>query len=43
MSDVYLEKRTRYALDLLMTYTEALKPVRDRLCSGLADFSNGMS
>ena len=43
MSDVYLEKRTRYALDQLITYTEALKPVRDRLCAGLADFSNGMS
>lgn len=43
MSDAYLEKRTRYALDLLHTYTTALKPVREQLCAGLAEFSNGMS
>lgn len=42
-SDEYLEKRTRYALDLLHTYAAALQPVRGQLCAGLADFGNGMS
>lgn len=43
MSDTYLADRTRYALDLLHTYAAALKPVRGKLCAGLAEFSNGMS
>lgn len=43
ISDEYLEKRTRYALEQLLTYSAALKPVRNQLCAGLADFPNGMS
>ncbi|MDK2779028.1 MAG: NAD(P)H-dependent oxidoreductase [Pseudomonadota bacterium] len=42
-SDEYLEKRTKYALGLLITYTEALKPQRTALAAGLQDYPNGMS
>jgi len=42
-SDEYLDKRARYAVDQLKTYTEALAPKRESLTAGLDDFPNGMS
>ncbi|WP_369982681.1 NADPH-dependent FMN reductase [Thalassolituus sp.] len=42
-SDEYLDKRAKYAVDQLKTYTEALAPQRAALTSGLSDFPNGMS
>lgn len=38
--DAYLDKRTRYAVDMLKTYARALSGVREPL---LAGFGNGMS
>lgn len=42
-SDEYLDKRARYAIEMLKTYTQALSGVRDSLLAGLDDFGNGMS
>ncbi|WP_157730001.1 NADPH-dependent FMN reductase [Bacterioplanes sanyensis] len=42
-SDEYLDKRSRYAVDQLLTYAGALAPLREQLTAGLADFGNGMS
>lgn len=42
-SDEYLGNRARFAIDNLLTYAEAIKPVRARLCEGLSEFGNGMS
>ncbi len=42
-SDEYLEKRARYAIDMLLTYSQALSGVRESLLAGLSDFGNGMS
>lgn len=42
-SDEYLDQRSRYALDQLITYANALAPLRGQLMAGLSDFGNGMS
>lgn len=42
-SDEFLCKRARFAVDQLLTYATALKPVRGQLVEGMAEFANGMS
>jgi len=42
-SDDYMQQRMTYATGLLKQYAEALSPIRDSLCEGLEDFTNGMS
>jgi len=39
----YLSKRTSFAVKQLLTYAEALKPVRGKLLEGIEAFPNGMS
>lgn len=42
-ADLYLERRTRFALSLLASYALALKPARELALAHLDDFANGMS
>lgn len=42
-SDAYISKRAQFAVDQLLTYAEALKPVRGKLLEAQADYANGMS
>ncbi|WP_221801814.1 NADPH-dependent FMN reductase [Oceanobacter mangrovi] len=39
----YLSKRTRFAVEQLLDYATALKPIRSKLVAAQAEFGNGMS
>ena len=42
-SDAYMSGRAQYCIDQLLLYCSAMRPMRESLCEGLAEFSNGMS
>ncbi len=42
-ADAYISARTRYCVDQLLVYCSAMRPMRESLCEGLAEYPNGMS